>query len=512
MRVKTGRVKFSGSKERVSAAKATIRVAPAPQKNAPKLSNSLVHDPFWVNDPFRTAARRQPFARVSQINHEKGFLLCSGCTIAKQLVVLFLYLICVALFLSGCSIRGTFSGFLDAEIEAVNIRKMQMIEKQGNRVYYPGEASDLAPEVLAVLSSQQQFLQKYIGLSGERFGVAIWQVKPARRLYQIAPQPRNWHVWTLELVNTSRLSHAREFDDLYHTFMHERTEQAVVDGILQGHRDLYSNRQTRWIGDGLAELIAYRFCCKHSNIAALYWLRGRFDVVRDLAKRWNVETLNLRHFLAVRGSPSYVKEQMSLYKYYGTQVAAYYGMSFYYWHSLEKDQGADSIKEFVTGLQLLEKASNENIDDLIRRIGGPKYVNQIEHVRLEDAIRLFRKEMALLIPEVQALLKSPRRSIRMAAYEALRGLDKDIFPDAIPTELPTTAIIFDIFPASPAYQSGLRRNDIVESVDGKPVKDYNSFCQRLPIYGSTIKLLRGNSSVELEIDSFEGCKFKAVAR
>ena len=187
-------------------------------------------------------------------------------------------------------------------------------------------------------------------------------------------------------------------------------------------------------------------------------------------------------------------------------------MSFYYWHSLEEDQGADSIKEFVTGLQSLKKASNENIDDLIRRIGGPTYVDLIECVHLEDAIRFFRKEMELLIPEVQALLKGDSRSIRMAAYEALRDLDKDIFADAIPTELPTTAIIFDILRASPAYQSGLRRNDIVESIDGKPVKDYNSFCQSLPIYGSTIKLLRGDSSVELEFDSFEGCRFKAVAR
>lgn len=512
MRVLDEGAEFSGSSSRVWGAKATIMVAPAPQRSAEKLSDSLLNDPLWVNDPFRTTARKQPFARLSQMNHEKGFLLCSRCTIAKQLVVLFLCLICVALFLSGCSIRGTLSGLLDAEIEVVNIRKMQMIEKQGNRVYYLSDACDLAPEVLAVISSQQQFLQDYTGLSGGRFGVAIYPLKPDPRMYLISPQPRNWDVWTLELVNTSRLSHAWEFDDLYHTFMHERTEQAVVHGILQGNRNLYSNPQTRWIGDGLAELIAYRFCCKHSKIAALYWLGGRLDVVRDLAKTWNVETLNLRHFLAMHGSLSYVKEQMSLLKFYGKQVGAYYGMSFYYWYSLEEDQGADSIKEFVTGLQSLKKASNENIDDLIRRIGGPAYVNRIEHIRLEDAIKFFRKEMELLIPEVQALLKSDSRSIRMAAYEALRGLDKDVFGDAVPTELPTTAIIFDVFPASPAYQSGLRRNDIVESIDGKPVKDYNSFCQSLPIYGSTIKVLRGNCSVELEFDSFEGCRFKAVAR
>jgi S1-C subfamily serine protease len=100
----------------------------------------------------------------------------------------------------------------------------------------------------------------------------------------------------------------------------------------------------------------------------------------------------------------------------------------------------------------------------------------------------------------------------MAAYEALYGLNKDTFPDAIPPEVPTTAIIFDILRASPAYQSGLRRNDIIESIDGKPVEDYKSFTKSLPIYGSTVNLLRGNSSVELKIDSFEGCQFWPVAR
>jgi hypothetical protein len=38
-------------------AKPTMMVASAPQKIAPKLSNSLVHNPLWVNNRVRTAAR-----------------------------------------------------------------------------------------------------------------------------------------------------------------------------------------------------------------------------------------------------------------------------------------------------------------------------------------------------------------------------------------------------------------------------------------------------------------------
>lgn len=53
-------MKFSGSSPRVRGAKLTITVASAPRKNAPKLSDSLVHSPRWVNAPVPSAPRRQP--------------------------------------------------------------------------------------------------------------------------------------------------------------------------------------------------------------------------------------------------------------------------------------------------------------------------------------------------------------------------------------------------------------------------------------------------------------------
>ena len=45
----------SGSSPRAWGAKATIMVAPAPQKIAPKLSNSLVYTPLRVNNRVRFA-------------------------------------------------------------------------------------------------------------------------------------------------------------------------------------------------------------------------------------------------------------------------------------------------------------------------------------------------------------------------------------------------------------------------------------------------------------------------
>ncbi len=54
------REKFPGLRGTDWGAKARIMVASAPQKNAPKLSDSLMNNRLWVNNPFRTAARKQP--------------------------------------------------------------------------------------------------------------------------------------------------------------------------------------------------------------------------------------------------------------------------------------------------------------------------------------------------------------------------------------------------------------------------------------------------------------------
>jgi len=58
--------KFSGSKESDWGPKATVGVATGPRRDAPKLSDSLLNDPLWVNDPFRTATpiRRFELATV----------------------------------------------------------------------------------------------------------------------------------------------------------------------------------------------------------------------------------------------------------------------------------------------------------------------------------------------------------------------------------------------------------------------------------------------------------------
>jgi hypothetical protein len=47
-------MKFSGSKESAWGPMGNAGVTTGPQKTAPELSDSLVNDPLWVNDPVPT--------------------------------------------------------------------------------------------------------------------------------------------------------------------------------------------------------------------------------------------------------------------------------------------------------------------------------------------------------------------------------------------------------------------------------------------------------------------------
>jgi len=60
-------VNFSGSREHVWGANATVMIASEPHKSATEVSNSLFHNPLWVNNPVSTAARKQPLRTSNSV-------------------------------------------------------------------------------------------------------------------------------------------------------------------------------------------------------------------------------------------------------------------------------------------------------------------------------------------------------------------------------------------------------------------------------------------------------------
>ncbi|MHC4110354.1 MAG: hypothetical protein ACYSUY_04715 [Planctomycetota bacterium] len=427
-------------------------------------------------------------------------------------------LICLSILLlaGGCSYRAMISGMLGEEINQVkvNLKDKELIEEGNNRVYYSSQSEPLAQSMLQVLVEQEQMLNDYLGLNPGKFGVVIVQKKPKTR-YIIEP-PRKWTVFPVRLEDVQALCHASDFKTLYHSMTHERTEGAVTTALME-KEGLYSfNRETRWIGDGLAELLAFRFSTKYSPTAAvnLSRLESRHRIIKESQDKWHYHRHNLKDFKALSGRFKETKKQFFLMRDYITITSARYGMSFYYWTSMEKDLGSQTIREIVDKLKELQDPNNGNIEKAIRDAAGQNYVERIENLPADEALEFLAESMRHLIGKVREELSSNQRPMRIAAYEVLYKLDKDIFDIDLP-DIAATARIVDIAPDTPAYQAGLRHGDIIEYVDGDLVESFDEFSENAGRFHEPeieVKFLRRGTMHSHKLQSFAGCKFQPLAR
>jgi hypothetical protein len=430
----------------------------------------------------------------------------------------------VLLLCNGCVLyRATFSGLMAEHVHrvAINLKEKDFIQQGHNRVYYSQESKNLAKGVLQILAAQEEMITDSLGLGSENFGVVIVQKAPERKAsYTVDARLSNWEIWPLDLDNPQVLSHADEFEDLYHTMLHERAEGAVKDALIK-KGDLYRfNRETRWIGDGLAELLAFRFSREHSPVAAADWLSGRWLAVKQSQENWHVSRYNLKEFKGLAASGSLknqmeeLKEQFSFMSQYPVFTTANYAMSFYYWASLEEELGPQAIKDVISKLQHINNPTNENIERVISDVAGRNYVERIEQLSADEALAFFQEEIRRLIPTLMEALRSEQRHLRTASYEALRGLDKEAFQVDL-SGIPTTAVIQDIIPGCPAYQAGLRPRDLIEYVNGALIEDFDKFLSDADTFGPAeieVSVLRAGQQKSFRTKSFAGCLFGSIAR
>jgi len=433
-------------------------------------------------------------------------------------------LICLCIFLpvGGCSYTATFSGMLGEGIEQVkvNLKDKELIEEGNNRVYYLSGSETLARSVLEVLVEQEKMLDDYLGLDGGKFGVVIIQKEPKTR-YMVEP-PKKWTVFSVGLENVQELSHISEFEILYHAMAHERTEGAVTRELTEKWGLYIFNKETRWIGDGLAELLAFRFSAKCSPTAAvnLSRLESWHEKIKESQDKWHYRRHNLKDFkaFAFSGRPHKAKNELSkcfsLMTDYITITSARYGMSFYYWASMEEELGSQTVREIVDKLKAVQDPNNENIEKVIRNTAGQNYVERIENLGAEEALEFLSESMRRLIPKVREELSSNQRTIRMAAYEVLHRLGKDIF-DIDLSDIATTARVVDIAPDTPAYYAGLRHGDIIEYIDGELVESFDKFSENAGRFYEPeieVKVLRRGTMQSLKLQSFAGSKCQPIAR
>jgi hypothetical protein len=423
----------------------------------------------------------------------------------------------ILLLAGGCVYTAMVSGMFGEGIKQVkvNLKAKELIEEGNNRIYYSSESEPLARNMLQVLVEQEKMLNDYLGLDGGKFGIVIIQKEPKTR-YIVEPS-RKWTVFPVGLENVREPGHASEFWTFYHGMTHERTE-GVVERALMEKGGLYSfNRETRWIGDGLAELLAFRFSAKYSPTAAvnLSELESWHEKIKESQDKWHFHRHNLKDFKALCGRFKETKRQFLLMmRDYITITSARYGMSFYYWASMEEELGQQTVREIVDKLKAVQDPNNGNIEKVIRDVAGQNYVERIGNLSAEEALEFLGESIRRLIPKVREELSSNQRTIRMAAYEVLHRLDKDIF-DIDLSDIATTARVVDIAPDTHAYQAGLRHGDIIEYVDGDLVESFDEFSENASCFHEPeieVKVLRRGTMQSLKLQSFAGSNCQPTAR
>lgn len=423
----------------------------------------------------------------------------------------------------GCVVyrsRMTFSGLLGQDVQEVRVclEGRQSLANRWNRVYYeePDEAAaELAPRVLAVLTQQQQMLSALLGVSPGYFGAAIVQKADHPARYVIADQVPGWTVWVLELADTSALSLAGEIDDLYHTMMHERTEEAVIRALGADRRELYDlNGRTRWIGDGLAEYAGWRFARQHEPAAALYWLANRRESLREAMDEWHCASFDLRRFEALRGRAAQVRRQVAMWRRHVDVIGGSYAASFYYWAALAQARGDGAARQVLAAIRRRPGRTDEDIDAAIREVAGPEWVLRVGRVDAAEVLAFLDGAIRELIPQVVDGLRSAGRWERMARYEVLDRLDEDAFPVEL-SWVPTTAMVQDVLPGSPAWEAQLRPLDLIESVNDVMIQRFRGPLLKLPEGRGVPRLTirrRGREILTVPVPSLAGCRLARVAR
>jgi len=417
----------------------------------------------------------------------------------------------------GCwSARETVSGILGgpARDVRVDLHSYKVLEDGRNRVYHTDASTPLAHRVLHTINQQEAFLEQTLGLqSCEGFGVVIIHPNEEDARYHVSP-PRGWWVWSFAPADPTALTTAAEFDEIDQTLLHERTETAVTRAlhVKQGLYDV--NPQSRWIGDGLADWVAYRYCLRSSPIAAANALAGYHDSVKRLRERWYIRHVDLREFRAMIGSPDEVKQQVDALKRYGDVPVANYAMSFTYWASLEKEKGPAAVREIVTKLCTLQQPTNGNIDRVIRETAGEHFVARVCEFDTAAAQVFIDAEIVALIPRLRRELRSADHGTRNAARDVLARLSKGDFASVL-GDMPTTARVVDVIPGSPAHAAGLRSGMVMETVDARAVESYDAFIARVKAETpGPVSLLVSERGAEktLRVDSFAGCRFESVPK
>jgi hypothetical protein len=245
------------------------------------------------------------------------------------------------------------------EVRWIDIKDLPRLQHSGLLVFFDPASQAAAGKAMQELERQREFTREFLGLEPVPWSVVVVPRKEPgvqHVVLGIADAPSPWCYSETELTNGT----------MAHVNVHE-----WVETTLDRQLGLYAaDRSNRFIGDGLAELGAFRWAGLPSGYAK--------GLETPMAKREaHVDILARFRTVTGQGQLSFARIQRALER----QIfPPGYPLSFVFWLRLSDAHGADLPRRFVAWFQrrsqrdhraalegLRALTSEQNLEDRLRR-------------------------------------------------------------------------------------------------------------------------------------------------
>lgn len=273
--------------------------------------------------------------------------------------------------------------------------KYNILSSPPVEVYYlEDKAEVLAKELLGTLVKAEKRIRGFIDKTGEaEWGGVLIPSPPELVSITVIPPKGKRGIFPIiyeEVEGTGELKlEPREIWSL----IHKRTEASIAGFYLDVP-------EMRWIGDGIAEYVAYKISGELAPGDRTYKLSGYPWSIKKLLeegkKRYNLpKEFIARVYKVLPGEE--LEELMESArerrrKKLHVEVAGY-PISFYIWYKVTEKAGDGVIKEFLQKMKKIEEPSNEEYMDLLSELTGMDIKDMVTNACLVEIEKFLKAKI-----------------------------------------------------------------------------------------------------------------------
>lgn len=262
------------------------------------------------------------------------------------------------------NISGSLRG---SPMKSVQLHSASDLEKLGDArsaVFYPPQDLRFARKVNAQLLRCREGIESILSLDPIRLSVILGpESDESHVMYLTATAPGYQVTW---------LCFRNEWDsgEFLRTIAHEWTESTLTTRL-----SLYDDPRNRFIGDGLAEFVAWKL----------------YGITDEYGERLSPDQMDDQESIDLLSAFQVIPGKIFSRRKFDRGIAKHgyapgYALAFAYWHELTEKHGATLPRRFVKKLSGKKSATNEEaIGFLVELTGDRAIESQLRAVNVEDA-------------------------------------------------------------------------------------------------------------------------------